>query len=59
MNLGGPVGEVRGEGASPLKFNYCTSDFDEIWAIYVNLHEKNNEIGQNSLDIHVRGVGGL
>ena len=32
------------------------SDFDEIWAIYLNLHEKNNEIGQNSLGVHVKGA---
>ena len=34
----------------PPPKNSTTSDFDEIWAINVNLQEKNNEIGQNSLD---------
>ena len=38
--------------------NSTRSDFDEIWAIYVNLHKKNNEIGQNDLGVHVRGACG-
>ena len=34
------------------------SDFGEIWTIYVNFHEKNNEIDENSLGDHLWGPGG-
>ena len=50
-----PHGGAKG-GRCPPK-NSTGSDFDEIWAIYVNFTGK-NEIGQNSLGIHVRGAWG-
>ena len=50
-----PRGGTNGGGCHPPK-NSTRSDFDEIWAIFVNLHKKNNEIGQNSLSVHVRGT---
>ena len=58
VNLSGPVGELQVAGATPLKFNYSISDFDEIWAIYVNFPEKNNRSGENSVGGPLRGVGG-
>ena len=51
------MGELRGAGA-PTPYN-SNPIFDEIWIISVNLHEKNNEIGQNSLGGHVRELWGL
>ena len=45
-------------GGCPHPYSSTTSDFGEIWAIYVNLLKKNNEIYQNSLDVYVRGAGG-
>ena len=53
MNLSGPVGELKGVGLPPPE-NQTRSNFDEIWAIHVNLHKKNNEIVQNSIGGHVR-----
>ena len=50
MPLGDQVGGLWGD--SPLK-NLNTSDFDEIWTIYVNLHKKNYRAHQNSLGAHV------
>ena len=44
MNLGGPTGELRGEGEPPK--NSITSDFDEIWPLCVNFPEKNNRSGK-------------
>ena len=47
---------VKGEQVPPK--NLTTSDFDEIWAIYVHFPEKNNKSGENSVGGHLRGVGG-
>ena len=57
MNLIGHVRKIKGGAVPPSKYKN-TSNFGEIWIIYVNLQEKNNEIGQNSLGVHVRGVWG-
>ena len=38
--------------------NSTTSDFDEIWAICVNIPEKNNKSGENYIGGPLRGVGG-
>ena len=46
-----------GPEAPPIQ-NSNISDFGEIWTIYVNLHEKSNEIGENSLGGCLRGLGG-
>ena len=46
-----------GPEAPPIQ-NSNFSDFGEIWIIYVNLHKKNNEIGQNSLGGHPRELRG-
>ena len=43
---------------APLLQNSNISDFGEIWTIYLNLHEKSNAIGENSLGGHLRGLGG-
>ena len=42
-----PRGGAKGDGCHPLKIQLHPI-FDEIWAIYLNLQEKNNEIGRNS-----------
>ena len=47
-----------GPEGPPLQ-NSKISNFGEIWTIYVNLHEKSNEISENSLGGHLRGLGGL
>ena len=46
-----------GPKGPPLQ-NSHISDFGEIWTIYVFLHEKSNEIGENSLGGRLRGLGG-
>ena len=42
---------------TPQIKNSNISDFGEIWTIYVNLDEKNNEIDENSLYGLLRGLG--
>ena len=46
-----------GGGCHPLN-NSTTSNFDEIWAIYVNFPEKNNRSCENSVGGPLSGVGG-
>ena len=38
--------------------NSTASDFNEIWAQCVNIPEKNNRNGENSIGGPLRGVGG-
>ena len=59
-NVGSHVRELWGVVApkTPQLQNSNMSDLGEIWTIYVNLHEKNNEIDENSLGDHLWGPGG-
>ena len=53
------MGELGLGGCHPLKIQLRTSDFDEIWVIYVNFPEKNNRSGENSIDGPLRGIEGV
>ena len=55
-NLGFHVRGVRGVGRDPP--NSTTSNFDEIYTIYVNLTEEQNGLAPESLGGHLRGLGG-
>ena len=46
-----------GPKGPPLQ-NSNISNFGEIWTIYVNFHEKNNGIDENSLGDFLWGPGG-
>ena len=41
-----------------IQLHLHTSDFGEIWTIYVDLHEKHNGSIPNFLDGHVGGLWG-
>ena len=57
--LGNPGFHVRGVlGVGPDPQNLATSDFDEIYTIYVNLTEEHNGLASESLSGHIRGLGG-
>ena len=47
---------VLGVGPTPQKS--ATSDFDEIYNIYINLTEEHNGLAPESLSGHLRGRGG-
>ena len=38
--------------------NSATSEFDEIYTIYVNFAEEHNGLAPESLGTHLRGLGG-
>ena len=56
-NLGFHVRGVSGVGPDPQ--NSATSDFDEIYTIYVNFAEEHNRLASESLGTHLRGLGGV
>ena len=57
--LGNPGFHIRGVlGVGPDHQNSATSDFDEIYTIYVNLTEEHNGLTPESLNGHLRGLGG-
>ena len=54
--LGNPGFHVRGVlGVGPDPQNSATSDFDEIYTIYVNLTEEHNGLALESLSGHLSG----
>ena len=55
-NLGLHVKGLSGVGPPPQ--NSATSDFDEIYAIYVNFNEEHDGLAPESLGGHLRGLGG-
>ena len=44
-------------GVGPTPQNSATSDFDEIYTIYVNFTEEHNGLAPESLGGHHRGLG--
>ena len=55
-NLGFHVRGVLRVGPTPR--NSATSNFDEIYIIYVNLTEEHYELAPSSLGGHLGGLGG-